>query len=147
MTDTLQAPPAARTLRNHVDGSWVDAVAHGTLEDRDPATGDLLALVPLSGAQDVDAAVAAARAAQPAWGRTPPQVRARALYRLRDVLDAHRAELSELVSRDMGKMLADATGEVGRGIESVEAAMAAPHLLKGQGLDEVARGVDRKSVV
>jgi malonate-semialdehyde dehydrogenase (acetylating) / methylmalonate-semialdehyde dehydrogenase len=69
-------------------------------------------------------------------------VRARALYRLRDVLDAHREDLAALVTRDMGKTLDDARGEVGRGIESVEAAMAAPHMLKGQTLAGVASGVD-----
>ncbi|HMJ03633.1 MAG TPA: CoA-acylating methylmalonate-semialdehyde dehydrogenase [Conexibacter sp.] len=131
-----------RTLRNHIGGAWVEAVGAETLEDRDPATGELLARVPLSGAAEVDAAVAAARAAQPAWRRTAPQVRARALFRLRDVLDAHRDELAALVTRDLGKTLDDARAEVGRGIESVEAAMAAPHLLKGQTLEGVASGVD-----
>jgi malonate-semialdehyde dehydrogenase (acetylating) / methylmalonate-semialdehyde dehydrogenase len=131
-----------RTLMNHVGGAWVEAASVETLEDRDPATGELLARVPLSGASEVDAAVAAARAAQPAWRDTAPQVRARALYRVRDVLDAHRDELAALVTRDMGKTLDDARAEVGRGIESVEAAMAAPHLLKGQNLEGVARGVD-----
>jgi malonate-semialdehyde dehydrogenase (acetylating)/methylmalonate-semialdehyde dehydrogenase len=133
---------ATRTLRNHIGGHWVPAQSTETIDDRDPATGALLAQVPLSGAEDVDAAVRAARAAQPAWRATPPQVRARALYRLRDVLSAHHEELAELVTLDMGKTLGDATAEVGRGIESVEAAMAAPHLLKGQTLEGVARGVD-----
>src|SRR5215218_8837495 len=59
-----------------------------------------------------------------------------------DVLDDHREELATLVTRDMGKTIDDARGEVGRGIESVEAAMAAPHLLKGQNLEGVARGLD-----
>jgi malonate-semialdehyde dehydrogenase (acetylating)/methylmalonate-semialdehyde dehydrogenase len=145
MSDTLTPPAAAttaRTLSNFLGGAWTPASTAETLEDRDPATGALLAHVPLSGAADVDAAVRAARAAQPAWRETPPQVRARALYRLRDVLEAHRGELAELVTRDMGKTLDDAGAEVGRGIEAVEAAMAAPHLLKGRNLEGVARGVD-----
>ncbi|MCW2955059.1 MAG: methylmalonate-semialdehyde dehydrogenase, partial [Conexibacter sp.] len=78
----------------------------------------------------------------PGWRATAPQVRARALYRLRDVLAAHQDELAALVTRDMGKTLADARAEVGRGIESVEAAMGAPHLLKGRNLEGIARGVD-----
>jgi malonate-semialdehyde dehydrogenase (acetylating)/methylmalonate-semialdehyde dehydrogenase len=131
-----------RTLRNYVGGTWVEAAGAEALADRDPASGELLARVPLSGAAEVDAAVQAARAVQPAWRRTAPQVRARALYRLRDVLDAHREELGALVTRDMGKTIDDARGEVGRGIESVEAAMAAPHLLKGRNLEGVASGVD-----
>ena len=138
------SPPASHveTLSNFVAGSWQPAMSVDTLETRDPATGETLALVPLSGAADVDAAVRAARAALPAWRATSPMVRARALMKLRTVLDAHRQELAEAVTRDMGKTLDDALGEVGRGIESVEAAIAAPHLLKGQNLEQVAGGVD-----
>jgi len=135
---------AVHVLRHHLDGAWVEGRGD-TIDSRDPATGALLARVPLGGPGDVDAAVRGARRAQVAWGETPPQVRARALYRLRDVLDAHRDELAALVTRDMGKTLPDARAEVGRGIESVEAAMAAPHLLKGQNLENVAGGVDVES--
>jgi malonate-semialdehyde dehydrogenase (acetylating) / methylmalonate-semialdehyde dehydrogenase len=133
----------ARTLRNYIAGSWVDAAAPaGTLEDRDPATGELAALVPLSGADDVAAAAAAAREAQRAWRAVAPQKRARAVMALREVLWEHQEEISRLVTADMGKTLGDARGEVLRGIESVEAATAIPHLLKGENLEGVARGVD-----
>ncbi|MBJ7472960.1 MAG: aldehyde dehydrogenase family protein, partial [Solirubrobacteraceae bacterium] len=140
MTDTLTAK--TRTLQQFIGGGWVDSTATQTLADVNPATGEVLAQVPLGTAADVDAAVTAARAAQQTWRRTAPQVRARALYKLRDVLDAHREELAALVTMDMGKTLDDALAEVGRGIESVEAAMAAPHLLKGQNLEGIGTGVD-----
>jgi malonate-semialdehyde dehydrogenase (acetylating) / methylmalonate-semialdehyde dehydrogenase len=132
----------ARTLQNFIGGSFVDAAGDDTLEDRDPATGELAARVPLSGAADVDAAVRAAREAQPGWREVPPQDRARAVLALRDALLAHRDELTALVTADMGKTLADADGEVGRGIESVESAAAIPHLLKGETLEGVATGID-----
>jgi malonate-semialdehyde dehydrogenase (acetylating) / methylmalonate-semialdehyde dehydrogenase len=132
----------ARTLRNFVGGSFVDAAVDSTLEDRDPATGELAVRVPLSGAADVDAAVRAARQAQPTWRQVPPQERARAVLALRDTLIRHREELTALVTADMGKTLADADGEVGRGIESVESAAAIPHLLKGETLEGVSSGVD-----
>jgi malonate-semialdehyde dehydrogenase (acetylating)/methylmalonate-semialdehyde dehydrogenase len=132
----------ARTLQNFVGGSFVDAATDATLDDRDPATGELAARIPLSGATDVDAAVRAARQAQPAWREVPPQERARHVLALRDVLVRHRDELGALVTADMGKTLADADGEVGRGIESVESAAAIPHLLKGETLEGVASGVD-----
>ena len=132
----------ARTLQNFVGGSFVDAAADATLEDRDPATGELAARVPLSGAADVDAAVRAARQAQPAWRQVPPQDRARHVLALRDALVGHRDEITALVTADMGKTLADANGEVGRGIESVESAAAIPHLLKGETLEGVASGID-----
>jgi malonate-semialdehyde dehydrogenase (acetylating)/methylmalonate-semialdehyde dehydrogenase len=132
----------ARTLQNYIAGQWRDAAAGETLDDRDPATGELTARVPLSGTTDVDAAVNAARAAQPGWREVAPQERARAVLALRDALVRHRQELTALVTADMGKTLADADGEVGRGIESVESAAAIPHLLKGETLEGVATGVD-----
>jgi len=129
-------------LANYVGGAWraVDDVA--TLDDVDPATGEIAALVPLSGARQVREAVEAARAAQQQWRAVPPQRRARAVLALREQLLQRREELVALVSADMGKTLADADGEVGRGIESVESAAAIPHLLKGETLEGVAAGVD-----
>ncbi len=137
---------ASRVLRNHVAGAWQEVEAVDTLTDLDPATGEVLARVPLSGRAAVATAAAAAKAAQREWREVPPQVRARHLMKLREVLDAHRDELAALVTRDMGKTLPDAAGEVGRGIESVEAAIAIPHLLKGENLEGVARGVDVEMV-
>jgi len=131
-----------RTLANFVGGAWRPAAAPDALTSRDPATGEVLARVPLSSAADVGAAVEAARAALPAWRATSPLVRMRAVFALRELLDAHREELARLVHRDMGKTLADARMEVGRGIESVEAACGAPHLLKGENLEGVGSGVD-----
>ncbi len=136
----------ARTLQNYIAGQWRDAEASDALEDRDPATGELIARVPLSGRADVDAAVQAARDAQPAWREVSPQERGRAVLALRDALVRHRQEITALVTADMGKTLADADGEVGRGIESVESAAAIPHLLKGETLEGVATGLDVEMV-
>ena len=111
--------PAAtetRTLRNFVGGGWVDAAGHGTLEDVNPATGDVEALVPLSSEADVDAAVRAAREAFPGWRQTAPQKRARAVMALREALWANHEQIARLVTEDMGKTLADARGDVLRGI-------------------------------
>lgn len=141
MTDTLVSTET-RTLRHYIGGAWTPSTGTDTLEDRDPATGELLARVPLGTAADVDAAVRAARTAQAAWRRTAPQIRARALYALRALLDEHRAELAAIVTQDMGKTLDDALAEVGRGIESVEAAMGGLHQLKGQTLEGIGTGVD-----
>jgi malonate-semialdehyde dehydrogenase (acetylating)/methylmalonate-semialdehyde dehydrogenase len=142
-TGKAAASPEAPTLRNYVGGRWVEAGGPDRLlETSDPASGTLLARVPLSTAADVDAAVAAARAAQPAWRDVSPIVRARALMDLREALVEHRGEIARLVTLDMGKTLPDADAEVGRGIESIEAAIAAPHLLKGRNLEQAARGLD-----
>jgi malonate-semialdehyde dehydrogenase (acetylating)/methylmalonate-semialdehyde dehydrogenase len=129
-------------LENYIGGAWRPAEGVAAIDDIDPATGERTAMVPLSGADQVDESVAAARSAQPAWRDVAPQRRARALLALREGLLARREELVALVTADMGKTLADADGEVGRGIESVEAAAAIPHLLKGETLEGVAAGVD-----
>jgi malonate-semialdehyde dehydrogenase (acetylating)/methylmalonate-semialdehyde dehydrogenase len=129
-------------MRNYIGGGWVEAAAGDSLEDRNPATGELTALVPLSGAADIDAAARAARDAQPAWRAVAPQKRARAVMALREALWENQEEIARLVTEDMGKTLADARGEVLRGIESCEAACGIPHLLKGENLEGVASGVD-----
>ena len=139
-------PPAAARLSNYVGGEWVEVEGVDTLADVDPASGEASALVPLSGAAEVGAAVEAARAAQPGWREAPPQQRARAVLALREELLRRRRGAGRLVSADMGKTLADADGEVGRGIESVESAAAIPHLLKGETLEGVADGVDVEMV-
>jgi malonate-semialdehyde dehydrogenase (acetylating)/methylmalonate-semialdehyde dehydrogenase len=132
-----------RTLGLYVGGRFVPPDPGADLiEDRNPATGEPIARVPLCGAADVDRAVRAARDALPGWRETSPQARGRALMKLRAALDASREELARLVTTDMGKTLDDARGEVQRGIESTEAATAAPHLLKGETLAGVGRGVD-----
>ena len=127
-------------------GAWESPGSREELVTRNPATGEELARVPLSSADDVERAVAAARAAQPGWGETPISVRARALMDLRTSLVEHKDELARLLATDMGKTVPDAAAEVGRGIESVEAAIAAPHLLKGQVLEGVSRGIDVEMV-
>jgi malonate-semialdehyde dehydrogenase (acetylating)/methylmalonate-semialdehyde dehydrogenase len=137
---------AVRRLRNYVGGAWVEVDGAETLETRSPASGAVLAEVPLSSADDVAAATAAARAAFPAWRGTPPQQRARALFKLRELVVAHQKELAGLVTLDMGKTFDDAFAEVGRGVESIEAASAVPHLLKGENLEGIATGVDVEMV-
>ena len=142
----MSTEAATARLANYVGGAWRPVDEVETLEDVQPATGEVAALVPLSGAAQVREAVDAARAAQPAWREVPPQRRARAVLALRDELLRRREELTALVTADMGKTLVDADGEVGRGIESVESAAAIPHLLKGETLEGVAAGVDVEMV-
>ena len=142
----MESAATTRTLRNFIGGGWVDAAGDGVLDDINPATGALTALVPLSGAADVDAAVRAAREAYPGWRATAPQKRARAVMALREALWGHHEELARLITEDMGKTLADARGEVLRGIESTEAACGIPHILKGESLEGVAAGIDVEMV-
>ncbi len=133
---------AIRTLDNFIGGRWVPATTTACEDVPNPATGELLARVPLSTAADVDAAVQAAAAAFPAWAATPVVERARLLFRYKALLEEHFEELARLVTLENGKTLADARGEVRRGIEVVEFACGAPTLLMGETLPDVARGID-----
>jgi malonate-semialdehyde dehydrogenase (acetylating)/methylmalonate-semialdehyde dehydrogenase len=145
MAATIQSNVA--TLRNYVGGRWIAAEASATREVRNPATDEVLAHVPLSGAADISAAVDAAAETFPAWRATPPQERARYFFKLRQLLEDHKEELARLITTEMGKTLDDARGEIQRGIENVETACGIPTLLMGYGLENgAARGIDEEVI-
>ncbi|MBI3848181.1 MAG: CoA-acylating methylmalonate-semialdehyde dehydrogenase [Planctomycetes bacterium] len=131
-----------KTLRNCIGGEWVSSSSTESLEITNPATGESLGRVPLSSARDVDAAVAAARAAFPKWRETPPVVRARHLFKLRNLLEANFEELAATVTRENGKTLDESRGSVRRGIENVEHACGIPTLMMGKSLEDIAAGID-----
>jgi malonate-semialdehyde dehydrogenase (acetylating) / methylmalonate-semialdehyde dehydrogenase len=107
-----------------------------------PATGEVVAHVGLAGAEQVNRAVAAAAAAFPGWAQTSPLRRARVMFRFRELLEQNRGRLAAAITREHGKVLADADGEVTRGIEIVEFACGAPRLLSGLHSDNVGGGID-----
>ncbi|MGZ5227499.1 MAG: aldehyde dehydrogenase family protein, partial [Burkholderiales bacterium] len=111
-----------------------------------PATGQIVRQVPFCNAEDIAAAVAAAKAAFPGWRDTPPLRRARILMRYRELIDAHRDELAKLITEEHGKTLPDAAGSVQRGLEVVEFATGIPHLMKGEYSEEVGTNVDTHSL-
>ena len=117
--------------------------ARASLPVYDPASGEEIERVPMLGAAEVDAAVAAASAALTGWSRTPVMERVRLMFRFRDLLDRHAEALAAIVTRHHGKTLDEARGEVRRGIEVVEFACGAPTLLQGRTLRQVAGGVDQ----
>ena len=131
---------------NYVAGEWVAGDACEMLAVTDPATGETLGEVPVSGPADIDRAVAAAHAAFPAWRRTPVPERARVLFRLKALLDEHHDDLAATLSREHGKNVAETWGEVQRGIENVEHAAGMPTLMMGDTLEDIARGVDCETV-
>ncbi len=112
-----------------------------------PATGDVIRMVPLADASDVDAAVRSARAAFPGWRDTSPLRRARILARFRELLETHQKAIAALITEEHGKVFLDAMGSVQRGIEVVEFATGAPHLLKGAFSEAVGGGVDAYSIL
>jgi len=137
---------ATRVLENYVGGRWTVSASSELLDVTNPAGGDVLARVPLSTPDELDAAVAAARAALPAWRAVAVPERARRLFALREKLDARREELARSVTTEMGKTLPDARAEVGRMIEMVEAACAVPTTMQGSIIEDVARNVDAETV-
>jgi malonate-semialdehyde dehydrogenase (acetylating) / methylmalonate-semialdehyde dehydrogenase len=137
-----QAETAVRTVRNYVGGGWVDPASAERLDVTNPATGELIGEIAMSGPADVDRAVRAAREAFPAWRATPPLERARACFEFKYLLEEAKDDLARIVTRDNGKALKDAAGEIRRGIECVEVATGIPSLMQGANLEDVSRGID-----
>ena len=125
-----------------IDGRHSEGDGTGRADVFNPATGAVAAQVVLGGQSDLEAAIAAARRAFPAWAETPPLTRARILFRARDLIEARMGELATVITAEHGKILSDAQGEVTRGLEVVEYATAAPELLKGEFTEQVSRGID-----
>src|SRR5688572_13980806 len=140
------AHDATRVLDNYIGGSWTRAASSDQLDVTNPASGEVLARVPLSSAADLDTAVHAARAALPAWRAVSVIERARRLFALRQALDARSEDLARSVTAEMGKTIGDARAEVARMIEMVEAACAVPTTMQGRILEDVSRNVDAETV-
>ncbi|MBV8237195.1 MAG: CoA-acylating methylmalonate-semialdehyde dehydrogenase, partial [Sphingomonas sp.] len=108
----------------------------------DPNTGKVQARVTLGTKADLDRAVAAAQAAQPAWAATNPQRRARVMFRFKELVEANMQSLAELLASEHGKVVADAKGDIQRGLEVVEFACGVPHVLKGEYTPGAGPGID-----
>ena len=129
-------------IDNHIGGHRISASSTRTSDVYRPASGERTGQVTLSNSADVNAAVAAAGAAFPAWADMPPIRRARLMNRLLGLMNQHKDELARTITAEHGKVFSDARGEVERGIEVVEFACGIPQLLKGDFTDQVSRGID-----
>jgi malonate-semialdehyde dehydrogenase (acetylating) / methylmalonate-semialdehyde dehydrogenase len=128
---------------NHwIGGASVVGVSTRTAPVYDPAKGVAAKQVRLGSAADVDTAVAAARAAFPAWSDTSWTKRLQVMFTFRELLNARRQELAEILTSEHGKVLSDAFGEITRGLEVVEFALGLPHLAKGEYTENASTGVD-----
>ncbi len=130
---------------------WINGAAASGTSDRmgpvfNPATGEQVGQVHLANGADVDAAVAAAKAALPEWSATPPLRRARIMFRFNELILQHTDELAELITLEHGKTIEDAKGDILRGREVVEYACGIPHLLRGDFTEDVGTGVDAYSI-
>jgi malonate-semialdehyde dehydrogenase (acetylating)/methylmalonate-semialdehyde dehydrogenase len=131
---------------HHWIGGTDDSDSARMLDVHDPATGQVVATVPLADSAAVDRAVAAAKAALPAWRDTSLTKRAQVMFNFRELLNARKEEMAAIVTREHGKVFSDALGEVTRGLEVVEFACGIPHLLKGEYSEQVSTGVDVWSI-
>jgi malonate-semialdehyde dehydrogenase (acetylating) / methylmalonate-semialdehyde dehydrogenase len=145
----LMDPQSASGSSIAVDrvGHWIDGrrVASGSGRSGpvyDPATGREARRVDFASADDVDAAVAAARAAFPGWRATSLSKRTEILFRIRNLVEQHRHEVAAFLTSEHGKVPSDALGEVARGVENLEFATGIPHLLKGGYSEQVSAGID-----
>ncbi len=129
-------------LKNYIGGEWVEAKSGQTEPVFNPASGEELARVPLSGREDVDRAVAAAAEAFAGWSKTPVPRRARILFKYQQLLVDNWEELARTITLENGKSYKEAYGEVQRGIECVEFAAGAPTLMMGRQLPDIATGIE-----
>jgi len=144
MHTTLDAPPKQTSvvhLKNFIGGKAIQSSSPDLLDVTNPATGEVIARVPLGAAQDVDAAVKAARSALAAWSAVPIKERAQVFFRYKSLMEKNMKELAELVSLENGKVMNEAMAEVEKSIEVTEFACSMPQLSSGEIL-EVSKGVE-----
>ena len=133
-------------ISHWIDGAVVEGTSGRSGKVFNPATGEQAASVDFANVAEVDAAVAAAKAAFPEWRATGLGRRAEVMFHLRELVDANRKEIASLLTAEHGKVLSDALGEVARGLENIEFACGIPHLLKGGYSEQAATGVDVYSI-
>src|SRR6267378_702147 len=131
-------------IPNLIGSEWrMPSNGAASLPVYNPATGQVIEQVPMSGTHEVDAAVQAALKAYPAWSRTALMERVRLMFRYKALLEDHFEDLAAIITRHHGKTLDESRGEVRRGIEVVDFACGAPTLLQGRTLRDVSGGVDQ----
>ena len=133
-------------ISHWIDGKVVPSTSGNTAPVYDPATGVQTGALDLASVDEVDAAIAAAKAAFPAWRATSLSKRAEVMFRMRELVDANRKEIAALLTAEHGKVLSDSLGEVARGLENIEFACGIPQLIKGDYSEQAAAGIDVYSI-
>ncbi|MFP8835109.1 CoA-acylating methylmalonate-semialdehyde dehydrogenase [Hydrogenophaga sp. XSHU_21] len=129
-------------INHFIGGRAVPGSSPRAQDVTNPASGAVTGRVALASAADVNAAVAAAQAAFPAWADTPPIRRARVMFKFLELVNQHKDDLARMITAEHGKVFTDAQGEVSRGIDIIEFACGIPQLLKGDFTDQVSTGMD-----
>ncbi|MFH8220614.1 CoA-acylating methylmalonate-semialdehyde dehydrogenase [Streptomyces sp. NPDC018057] len=139
-------PAGVRELTHFIGGENVPGTSGAQGDVYDPNTGEVQARVPLADRAETEAAVTVAAEAQRAWGEWNPQRRARVMLRFLQLVEKEKDDLARLLSSEHGKTVADAHGDLQRGLEVVEFAAGIPHLLKGEFTDNAGTGIDVHSL-
>jgi malonate-semialdehyde dehydrogenase (acetylating)/methylmalonate-semialdehyde dehydrogenase len=134
------------TVKNYVGGEWRESKTREVMEVHNPATDEVIAMVPLSTREEVDEAVGVAHGAFADWRRTPPSARAQYLFRLKGLMEEHFEDLARTITREEGKTLDEARGEMRRTIENIDVAAGIPSLMMGYNLEDIATGIDEELV-
>ena len=135
-----------KRLENFVEGTWQASRAVEALKVLNPASGQVLAEVPLSPAEEVGAAAAAAQKAFEGWRRTPAGERIQPLFRLKTLLEENLNDFARTVTDECGKTFAESVGELRRAIENVEVACGIPSLMQGSNSEDIAAGIDEHMI-
>ena len=139
MTSPYESP---HDITHFINGAPQAATSGRSQAVYNPTTGAVARQVQLASIEDVNAAVASAKAAFPAWGDAPPLRRARVMFKFLELLNLNKDSIAAMITAEHGKVFTDAQGEVARGIDIVEFACGAPQLLKGDFTDQVSTGMD-----
>ena len=129
-----------RQIDHHIVGGAGGSARQGDVFD--PNNGGVQARVALGDRAILDRAVAAAKAAQPAWAATNPQRRARVMFEFKRLVEANMNQLAEMLSSEHGKVIADSKGDIQRGLEVIEFCCGIPHVLKGEYTQGAGPGID-----
>ena len=130
------------TLKNYINGSWIESKAKEEIDVFNPATKELIAKVPVSTREELDYAAEVAQQSFEQWKEVPVPKRARILFKFQQLLIENKNTLAEIITKENGKNLTEALGEVQRGIENVEFACGAPSLMMGDSLSSIATNIE-----
>ena len=134
-------------IRNYVNGEWVASKSTKTLDVVNPATTEVLARVPMSTKEEVEEAIRYAKEAYEEWRETPPLTRARYMFTLKNLMEEHFEEVSQILTKEHGKTIDESRGEIRRAIECVEHAAGIPTLMMGYNLETIAPGLDEECIL
>ena len=148
MTDQWLRGPSENygTLKNYIDGEWVESKSENYLDVVNPASNKTIATVPLSDTEEVNRAVETAQEAFLDWRETPATKRASYLFKLKNLLEANFEDLSRIIVQEMGKAIGEARGELRRAIEEVDCACGVPKMTHGYLAQDISPGIDLKAI-